>query len=540
MSSILRFFFILFVLLGISLTLLSCSSGELSIELVPSYKQKFSFDSVSFHVSGPFLKEKVEPVTASFSDGSLLFPPLILDTDSPLEDHWLKFEVFGYKKNDKLVSLGATQLFIHEKKFQTVKILMSPVEKFSWLTGLETKQRVNFQGCIGCRAVPLKDGRILVIGGFNQVVEDKGLFWNASENRFVLNLSIYDPRSNLVEQGPALFTPRAFHSVTLLDDGRVLIAGGIAFINGKIAVTSTTEIYDPSTKKLDIFKPLPAPRAFHTVSKLNDGSLLFVGGIANPLDPKDDKTWPTQEVLLLHLLNPKQKTFAKVGILPQLQKRFFHRAVKFGPLDAFLITGGMNINTKTRKRELPKWNLLISAGSRSWRLTPVPAASSSLKMVPRFRHTATYVPNTNGKAGWVIVAGGRDLQGKALSSVEVWNSKGELIQTAFLKNPRYGHIAVLLADGKNILIAGGLDSNQKPVLKSELIPFKITGGKIKLLSIYNSDSIVETVGRYCPTFAIHPFSKRVFLFGGARKTSDFLFESIDSIEFYTPKLAPSP
>lgn len=70
-------------------------------------------------------------------------------------------------------------------------------------------------------AVVLPTGRILVVGG------QRGGKWAANPDP-VYESETYDPGTDTWELGPAMNSPRQYHSVlVLLDDGRVLTAGGI-------------------------------------------------------------------------------------------------------------------------------------------------------------------------------------------------------------------------------------------------------------------------------------------------------------------------
>ncbi|NBD13271.1 Kelch repeat-containing protein [Corallococcus silvisoli] len=71
---------------------------------------------------------------------------------------------------------------------------------------------------------------------------------------------------------------RAGHTATTLPDGRVLIAGGFApRVDGARPVSGSTEVFDPAD---GTFLPGPdvGPRAFHTASLLPDGKVLLTGG----------------------------------------------------------------------------------------------------------------------------------------------------------------------------------------------------------------------------------------------------------------------
>ena len=73
--------------------------------------------------------------------------------------------------------------------------------------------------------------------------------------------------------------PRFFHTATLLNDGRVLIAGGFLQFEG--TVTATAEIYDPATGASTPTGSMTTPRQDHTATLLQNGMVLISGGADN-------------------------------------------------------------------------------------------------------------------------------------------------------------------------------------------------------------------------------------------------------------------
>lgn len=110
------------------------------------------------------------------------------------------------------------------------------------------------------RAVALDDGRVLVVGGIGEGIGDAELF---------------DPNSASFALTGPLLTPRAVgFTLTKLDDGRVLVAGGDNF-SGSIAAL---EIFDPNTATFSPVGVMTTPRSTHTATLLNDGRVLLAGG----------------------------------------------------------------------------------------------------------------------------------------------------------------------------------------------------------------------------------------------------------------------
>lgn len=94
-------------------------------------------------------------------------------------------------------------------------------------------------------------------------------------------------RGAFVETGK-MIVPRARHTATLLDDGTVLIAGGS---NGRPAeALDSSEIYDPATGVFLASGSMTIARQQAVAARLTDGRVLIAGGLAigpisgSPLD----------------------------------------------------------------------------------------------------------------------------------------------------------------------------------------------------------------------------------------------------------------
>ena len=81
--------------------------------------------------------------------------------------------------------------------------------------------------------------------------------------------------SFLFEDTGVLATERAYHTATLLPDGRVLAAGG----NTSLAPTVTAEIYDPATGIWTPTGSMSHARYRHSATLLQNGLVLVVGGL---------------------------------------------------------------------------------------------------------------------------------------------------------------------------------------------------------------------------------------------------------------------
>ena len=114
-------------------------------------------------------------------------------------------------------------------------------------------------------ATLLNDGRVLVTGGVVIV----------SSTTYLASAERYDRVSNSWSAAGNMQTARSGHSATLLADGRVLVTGGA---NAAQTALSNVEIYNPATNSWALAASLPAARSRHSALLLPDGSVLVAGG----------------------------------------------------------------------------------------------------------------------------------------------------------------------------------------------------------------------------------------------------------------------
>jgi hypothetical protein len=118
-------------------------------------------------------------------------------------------------------------------------------------------------------ATLLPDGKVLIAGGFQNRLRTPAA-----------SAELYDPSTGAFTPTGNMTVPRAGHSATLLADGKVLIAGGAPDNDhvGKSALASA-ELYDPSTGTFTVTGNMTVAREFyHTATLLNNGKVLIAGG----------------------------------------------------------------------------------------------------------------------------------------------------------------------------------------------------------------------------------------------------------------------
>jgi len=79
------------------------------------------------------------------------------------------------------------------------------------------------------------------------------------------------------DSGP-ISVPRLYHAQLSLADGRVLIAGGYVRRGGRKKSTARAELYDPATGIWSTTASLATARVNFTANLLNNGRVLVAGG----------------------------------------------------------------------------------------------------------------------------------------------------------------------------------------------------------------------------------------------------------------------
>ncbi len=191
-----------------------------------------------------------------------------------------------------------------------------------------------------------------------------------------------------------LVTPRANTCAVLLQDGRVLITGGVD-ASGSAAASSE---FFGTDRTFTAGPALAAARSQHTCTLLNDGRVLVAGG-------KDD-SGPMRSA---EIFDPSGNNFLPGGNL--VEARFGQTAslLKDGRT---LLAGGSDANG-------PKSTLELFDPVANTFSPPDPDAFSPEMSSPRSGHAALVYPG-----GLVILVGGTD-GNKPLASVDVFSPLSE-------------------------------------------------------------------------------------------------------------------
>ncbi len=256
-------------------------------------------------------------------------------------------------------------------------------------------------------ATLLADGRVLIVGGFVGLGE-----------LFTASAELYDPSAGtFVPAGEVSRTSRqAWHSATLLRDGKVLIAG----------IGSNARLYDPVTGTFDNTSPYaePGPEFVQTATLLQDGRVLITGCTVNCLGG------------VTQIYDPRTNTFSLTG-----------------PMRWWI-----NVNTATL---LMNGKVLI-AGSNEYAepanaevYDPATGTFTGIEnaAAPHQFSTAVLLPD-----GTVFIAGGQLPGGGGDPGTELYTPTiGTFALLGNMIAGRHSHTATLLPGG-TVLIAGGYPS----------------------------------------------------------------------------------
>jgi hypothetical protein len=218
-------------------------------------------------------------------------------------------------------------------------------------------------------------------------------------------------------------TRRAAHTATLLPDGKVLVAGGLA------SGGASTELFDPTTETFAAGHDMSVARAGHTATLLSNGKVLIAGG------------YNGSYLQSAELYDPATKAFTQTG--PMTAARSGHVATLL-PNGKVLLAGGVGVG----------WTFLASA--ELYDPATNTFAATGAMTAARESHTATLLAN-----GKVLIAGGHRDRRPAItiySSAEIYDpATGRFTTAGDMTRIRHKHEAVLLADGR-VLILGGSDA----------------------------------------------------------------------------------
>src|SRR5205814_1066236 len=107
------------------------------------------------------------------------------------------------------------------------------------------------------------NGKVLVAAGYS--------------SGSLTSAEVYDPTTGSWTPTGSLGVARNFHTASLLQNGKVLVAGG----SNDSGFLTATEVYDPGTGSWSAAGNRNAARSEHTSTLLPNGKVLVAGGESN-------------------------------------------------------------------------------------------------------------------------------------------------------------------------------------------------------------------------------------------------------------------
>lgn len=353
----------------------------------------------------------------------------------------------------------ATSQVIEIKDSRKSNLLLGSVNGFvktTYLSGENLGQcsmMAQQRGRYGHTATLLIDGRVLIVGGIQR--------FNAIDE-ITSTVEIFDPETGSHRQivGLNATSGRAFHTATLLENGNVLIAGGVGLVEGKWMSLTHSEIFDARSETFPENKVavMDSARAGHSATFLEgSGKVLASGGALYTSKNEISAYLDTAE-----LYDPAANAWSPVSN-KMSAGRASHQATA---LDAnsdrglVLITGGSNSGGVLDGVDIynPSDNRFYDDIDITMR-------------VARAIHCAVRL-----SSGEVLVAGGTttgDYTGVD-SGVEVYSSSaggsygGFKPEVVNLNTARMDHACTLLDNG-DVLVAGGLTADGQAADLGELV-----------------------------------------------------------------------
>ena len=176
---------------------------------------------------------------------------------------------------DVLIAGGAGGM---RKSLSTAEFYDPTTLKFT-LTGKMASTRVGF-GAVAFAGGTLNH-QVVVAGGASGRAKILGHTLRLAATA-LNNAEVYDPSTGkFTATAGTMVAGRGFFATTQLNDGTVLITGGIDSLGTPL---NTAEIFDPATGLFTATTgTMSAGRAFHTATLLNDGTVLVAFGLTASL-----------------------------------------------------------------------------------------------------------------------------------------------------------------------------------------------------------------------------------------------------------------
>ena len=504
---------------------------------------------------------------APISGGSIKMPQL--PYDEPIR---LDLEVRD--SADNVLATGASSIFTitEESSPKALRMMISPINAFAPNKAIFSEQGMRvvkdatldyrverlrvrdmgssqapWLGRTGHVAVPLEDGRVLIVGGTVNVTSgDIDVPINMS--RVYGDVQVYEPSTgyftdlNLNEDESApqpngadrLIEPRAYHTVTPIGNDRFIVSGGYTVRTLPDGSKQTRPVRDlelidmraphgqrVTSVKDSIGQPLQMnlPRAYHRAVYLEDkGLLLLIGGRGQELGTTQAEDEVLSQIEIINI--GEQRVVAQLydtGVA-----RTDHEVLLLGD-GSILVAGGRN------KDGVLDSTQIITVQGNGVDINDGPAMKQG-----RYDFGLELVPGGTGKS--VVVLGGFLGNGAVSDSVElgVATPAGafSVLPNQKLTAGRGGLDTLTLPQSNDILIFGGRDTQGATIPTAERLRFNGLANSPPYSFLQGTQGTM-VIPRYNASFT-YMSNGKVLVFGGVEQQGAMMIITQDKAEIYNP------
>jgi hypothetical protein len=425
-------------------------------------------ETLTFVISGPANQQYLNIL--SFSTGPTCFPPPNICIDVGIEFLSMSISIPGFLgffppggtvtlnypvPNDPLFNA------LPPVNFQAILIdAGSHIVDKSNLCKLTFAAPGTFEATLGAmsagralvKVTKLVNGNVLVSGGGDG---------NITGGTGLKTCELFNPCLETFSATGSMSVERASHTETRLNDGRVLVTGGL---DGTGVPLASAEIYNPATGTWSpTAGPMGRARVGHTAAILPDGRVLVAGGSS---DTTDALAFISTASSTTEIFNPATGTFSAGPSMSE--PKVAHASVVLSD-GKVLISGGYSF---TLVFGIPVPN--ISSNAQVFDPTPGTFGGKIGMKAGRLAHTATLLAS-----GSVLLAGGaggsNPLDPQAIASAELFNGSSFAL-TGSMSGARAVHTATLMPNGKVLAAGGASGSITAPVALGTSEVFDPTSG----------------------------------------------------------------
>ena len=323
----------------------------------------------------------------------------------------------------------------------------------------------------------LPDGRLLVAGG------------SSTNGQFENTVRLYNPKTNTWGDAGAMHTARSGQAAVLLGSDKVLVAGGVTTAANPFSPTgdysASAEIYNLADNTWASAGSMSTARLDPTMTVLKDGRVLVAGGIGDVEDAQGQVVASAVPLASADIYNPKTGEWSPADAMSAARANATATAL---PGDKVLVAGGYDGNDELASAEvydaatghwsktakplkhardsatattLPDGQVLVAGGDGGPTVGALASAEIYNPDTDAWHDAAPMADARRSAAaarltdGAVLVTGGMDTQGTALTSTERYDPVDDAWTDAgAMATARASHTLTALDDGRALVVGG--------------------------------------------------------------------------------------